>query len=175
VLQTAEIKRLWHSHHFCTAFCTHARTHVGLRVMWTLTIIPFALNCHMLRVHPRRLESSMSTMSCHVWPRLCNIVTNKPHTHARTHVAEQCMLRARDGVQAEQDSILPDKTKPWLRMSQDPQRGEHFWMDWTEAIDFEDHANCTIIQHPFLLRGLFNGHRCEMFSQQFTLVSSKCM
>ena len=44
------------------------RARVGLRGMWTLMIIPFALNYHMLRVHPRRLELSTSTM----WIRLCN-------------------------------------------------------------------------------------------------------
>ena len=46
---------------------------MGLRVMWTLMIIPFALNYHMLRVHPRRSKLSLSTM----WIRLCN----KPYIH----------------------------------------------------------------------------------------------
>ena len=35
--------------------------------MWTLMIIPFALNYHMLRVHPRRLELSMSTTWIRLW------------------------------------------------------------------------------------------------------------
>ena len=48
---------------------------VGLSVMWTLMINPFALNIHMLRVHPRQVELSMTT----VWIRLC--ICKKPCIH----------------------------------------------------------------------------------------------
>ena len=55
----------------------------GLRVMWTLMIIPFALNYHKLRVHPRRLELSMSTLLA-MWIRLCN----KPYIHTFSTVTQ---------------------------------------------------------------------------------------
>ena len=63
----------WHICSITTLTACTLRAKVGLRVVWTLIIIPFALNHHMLRVHPRRLELSMSTMRT----RLCN----KPCIH----------------------------------------------------------------------------------------------
>ena len=64
--------------HVCSVMTAcRFRANVGLRVMWTLMIIPFVLNYHMLRVRPRRLELSMSTM----WIWLCN----KPNIHAYKH------------------------------------------------------------------------------------------
>ena len=113
----------WHVCSVMTLTACRLRANVGLRVMWTLMIIPFALNHHTLRVHCRRLNLSMSTM----WIRLRSkpsesldistfINVNKQgckgmHMLAGSH---KCSLDCRSGPYSMQISTLKSDQVLWL-------------------------------------------------------------